>query len=255
MTAPRIFEPEYYERMRQLEATSWWNAGMRDVAAALLKQASLPPAGLMLDVGCGSGQTMTWFGGNHPGWRTIGLDVAADAVATARRDHPKVCVASALQLPLPERSIDLAITFDVMQHLPLAGGDGQALRELRRVLKPGGHLLVRTNAQSFPRTGDDAAANFHKYQPAEFHAKLEAAGFAVLRLSRLNALLGLAEIPRELEARRSQHTEYHGLLADPSTQGSRLSSLKRAWLLFEGRLVGSGWQLPFGRSIVALCRA
>ena len=35
MTAPRIFTPEYYERMRRLEAISWWNAGMRDVAAAL----------------------------------------------------------------------------------------------------------------------------------------------------------------------------------------------------------------------------
>ena len=32
MTAPRIFTPEYYARMRELEAGSWWNAAMRDVA-------------------------------------------------------------------------------------------------------------------------------------------------------------------------------------------------------------------------------
>ena len=55
-------------------------------------------------------------------------------------------------LPFADRSIDLVITLDVMQHLPLGSGDKQALAELRRVLKAGGHLPVRTNAQSFPWT-------------------------------------------------------------------------------------------------------
>jgi SAM-dependent methyltransferase len=156
---------------------------------------------------------------------------------------------------LPDRSVDLAITLDVMQHLPLDGGDVAALGELRRVLKPGGYLFVRTNAQAFPRTSDDPAYNFHKYEPAEFRAKLEAAGFNVMRLSRLNALLGLAEIPRELRARRSQNSEYHGLLADPAAVHSKTASLKRVWLQVEGRLVSAGWRMPFGRTIVALCRA
>jgi len=255
MTAPRIFEPEYYARMRALEAASWWNAGMRDVASLLLDQVSLAPTGLMLDVGCGSGQTMMWFARRHPRWRTLGLDVAWEGVAAARHAGAgPVLAGSALALPLPDRSVDLAITLDVMQHLPLAGGDVAALAELRRVLKPGGHLFVRTNAQAFPRTGDDPAYNFHKYEPAEFRAKLESAGFTVMRLSRLNALLGLAEIPRELRARRSQNSEYHGLLADPAAVRSNMASLKRVWLQIEGRLVSAGWRMPFGRTIVALCR-
>ena len=61
MTAPRIFTPEYYARMRELEAGSWWNAAMRDVAAMLLDDVQLPPIGTLIDVGCGSGQTLTWF--------------------------------------------------------------------------------------------------------------------------------------------------------------------------------------------------
>jgi len=255
MTAPRIFEPEYYTRMRALEATSWWNAGMRDVAALLLDQVSLPPSGLMLDVGCGSGQTMMWFANRHPGWRTVGLDIAWEGVAAARSAGAgSVFAASALALPLPARSVDLVITLDVMQHLPLGGGDAAALEELQRVLKPGGHLFVRTNAQAFPRTADDPEYNFHKYEPAEFRAKLESAGFTVMRLSRLNALLGLAEIPRELRARRSQSSEYHGLLADPAAVRSKTASLKRACLQLEGRFVSAGWRMPFGRTIVALCR-
>jgi len=114
VTPPRIFAPEYYERMRQLEESSWWNAGMRDVASMLLKQASLPPAGLMLDVGCGSGQTMAWFARSHPGWRTAGLDVAWEGITAAHRARAAVCVASALRLPLADRSVDLAITLDVV---------------------------------------------------------------------------------------------------------------------------------------------
>ena len=58
---PRIFTPEYYARMRDLESVSWWNAGMRDIAARLLDKAQLPENGSVLDAGCGSGQTMAWF--------------------------------------------------------------------------------------------------------------------------------------------------------------------------------------------------
>lgn len=56
--APRIFAPEYYRRMRALEAHGWWNAGMRDVAELLLARADLSEHGTLVDVGCGTGQTM-----------------------------------------------------------------------------------------------------------------------------------------------------------------------------------------------------
>lgn len=256
VAVPRIFEPDYYDRMAALEAGSWWNAGMRDVARRLLDQVRVPPSGALLDVGCGSGQTMTWLGRQFPGRRRIGLDVAWHGVAAARGAQVgAVCLGSAVALPIPDRSIDLAVTLDVLQHLPLDGGDIAALTELRRVLKPGGHLFVRTNAQAFPHTADDHEYNFHKYEVPEFHAKLVHVGFSVMRLSRVNAVLGLAEIPRELRARRGQKSNYHGLLADPIAIRSRTASLKRAWLALEGRLVSSGVRLPFGRTIVALCRA
>ena len=253
-SAPRIFEPDYYERMRRLESQSWWNAGMRVVAAQLLGSASLPQRGTVLDVGCGSGQTIGWalelLGG---GWNAIGLDVAMEGVAAARAAGFNVLHASALEIPLPNESVDLVITLDVLQHLPLGGGDVAALREMRRVLKPGGTLFIRTNAQSFPRTRDDAAFNFRKYEPSHLRHALVAAGFDVKRLSRINALLGLAEIPRELRANRGQSSDgYHGLLATPSTGGALGRALKRWWLSLEGRIVALGIPLPIGRTIVAL---
>lgn len=255
MSAPRIFTAEYYERMRTLEAGSWWNAGMRDVATGLLALADLSRTGCALDVGCGSGQTMAWLAMLLPGWRVIGIDVSADGLRAARAAGQSVSKGSALAIPQMTGSVDLIVCLDVLQHLPLGGGDETALAEARRVLRPGGWLFVRTNAQAVPRTADDPEANFHKYQVGELKAKLERAGFAVRRVSRVNALLGLAEIPRELRAHRSDGNRYHGILAKPETVDGRWDAVKRSWLRCEGRAVRAGVRLPMGRTIVALARA
>jgi SAM-dependent methyltransferase len=253
--APWIFSPDYYTRMGALEAGSWWNAAMRDTATRLLRGAGMPAHGTALDVGCGTGQTMSWLRSLYPGWRFAGIDVAADGLRAARARGEDVTLASALDIPFPSASMDLVVTLDVVQHLPLPNGDLTALAEMRRVLRPGGLLLLRTNAQGFPRTEDDPAAQFRKYDVADLRRKLEASGLAPLRLSRVNALLGLAEIPRELRARRASGSAgYHGLLAAPRPPG-RGDRLKRWWLGLEGRAVAAGVPLPIGRAILALCRA
>ena len=253
MTAPRIFTPEYYARMRELESGSWWNAAMRDVAAKLLADVRLPPDGTIIDVGCGSGQTLTWFTQRFGSWRPLGCDISEDAVVAARRLGFEITKASALELPYPGESADVVTSLDVLQHVPLGGGDLVAMKEMRRVLKPGGWLFVRTNAQSFPRSADDHEFQFHRYEPDELRMKLSSAGFFVRRLSRVNALLGLAEIPREMRAKRTQHSDYHGILATSHRNGSLASSAKRAWVGLEGEAIRRGVRLPAGRTIVALC--
>jgi hypothetical protein len=73
-------------------------------------------------------------------------------------------------------------------------------------------------------------------------------------LGRCNAVLGLAEIPRELRASQTETRGYHGILAQ-SRKGSRFAdSVLRAWLRFEGRAMIAGLPLPLGRTIFALCR-
>ncbi len=252
--APRIFTSEYYARMRALEQGSWWNAGMRDVAAAMLGRAELHGTGNMLDVGCGSGQTMQWFGAMYPAWTKSGVDVALEAVTAARSAGLAAAVGSALALPIDPASADLVITLDVLQHLPLPDGDSVALAEVYQVLRPGGVLFVRTNCQSYPRTIDDAAYNFRKYEPQHLNSKLKKCGFDILLMSRANAMLGFAEIGREMRATKTDGAGYHGILAVPSRNDGLAFAAKRATLRAEGRLIAAGATLPFGRSIVALCR-
>lgn len=251
---PRIFTPEYYAHMRELEGRSWWNAGMRDIALNLLVRSGLPDRGVMLDAGCGSGQTMSWFFESHSKWFVTGLDVAMEGLVFARTAGQSVAQANVLAAPIANASVDLVISLDVLQHLPLEGGDRAALSEFARILRPGGTLLIRTNAQAFPRTENDAGAAFRKYEPDVLRAALMANGLEILRLGRVNAVLGLAEIPRELRARNQQSAGYHGILAPPPQGNGFIAALKRRWLNLEGRALASGWQLPFGRTIFALCR-
>lgn len=250
--APQIFSPEYYARMRELESGAWWNAGMRDIAVALLAKAALPNTGLMIDAGCGSGQTMSWFLSSRPSWQSWGCDVAVDAVKAASAAQLEVALADVMKLPLPESFADLVVSFDVIQHLPLDHGDLRALTEFFRVLKPGGYLLLRTNARSWPHTVDDPANNFRKYSPALLRERLTRSGFSIDYLSRANALLGLAEIPREARASRDAGDGYHGILAEARGQPGLGRSLKRGMLRMEGVAIANHMRLPFGRSIIAL---
>jgi len=164
--SPQPHTPEYFARMRALEAASWWNAGMRDVSARLIELASLGDKPTVLDVGCGSGQTVAWLRAAHEGWKTVGLDIALEGLTAAREEGLDVIRASALDIPFASGSVDFITALDVLHHLPLAGGDVAALQEMRRVLKPGGYVLARTNAQSFPRKHDDIVSQYHTYEPA-----------------------------------------------------------------------------------------
>lgn len=226
---------------------------MRSIALKLLHTIKLPAAGNVLDAGCGSGQTMEWLAGILPGWQCTGVDLSHDALTAARSIGQTVGAASVLDLPLESHTFDLTISLDVLQHLPLDGGDAKALREIHRVLKPRGVLLIRTNAQSFPRVRADEANLYQRYDPEPLARMLTECGFDILRLSRANSILGLAEIPRELRAKGKSNGSYHGLLSTPRAAG-RLDRIKRRLLEAEGTLLARGARLPFGRTLFALCR-
>ena len=102
----------------------------------------------VLDIACGSGFGLRML--DAAGARTLGVDYDAGALGDIRRRQPtaRVVRADALRLPLPTGSVDLVVSFETIEHVADARG---LVVELRRVLKPGGSLVLSTpNARFGP---------------------------------------------------------------------------------------------------------
>ncbi|MCL7375579.1 methyltransferase domain-containing protein [Streptomyces sp. 35G-GA-8] len=114
-------------------------------AAYLL--AELRPGQDLLDVGCGPGTITADLAGLVAPGTVTAVDAAEDvlgrareATASAGRDNVRFAVADVHALDFPDDSFDIVHAHQVLQHV---GDPVQALRELRRVCRPGGIVAAR----------------------------------------------------------------------------------------------------------------
>ncbi|MFD7547793.1 class I SAM-dependent methyltransferase [Streptomyces sp. NPDC059578] len=119
----------------------------RSVRQARMLAAALGPAAdrpaVVLDVGCGDGSAARAAGPLLTGHRVIGVDWSQDALRRARQ-HLTDVVRGELadgRLPLRSGCADAVLFSEVIEHLV---DPDAALDELRRVLRPGGHLMLST---------------------------------------------------------------------------------------------------------------
>ena len=108
--------------------------------AAILQDAKGPA--VVLDVGCGDGSALATAAAQNPAHHFAGLDWSADAVRQARaRGLTAVRGTIETRLPVADSKADVVIMSELIEHL--VDPDG-ALEQVRRVLRPGGHLLLST---------------------------------------------------------------------------------------------------------------
>jgi SAM-dependent methyltransferase len=239
---------EEYERMFRVEQAHWWYVGMRAIAFALLDGALAGPrAGdrRILDAGCGTGANLVELQARG---RAFGIDVSPDALALCRSRGVRVARAGVLQLPFADGSFDCVTSFDVLYHRWVAD-DLAAAREMVRVLRPGGWLLVRVPALgALWGAHDEAVHSRHRYTRDELSRLLRAAGAPPQRVSYANSLLLPAVALRRW---------LDGLTG---RQGSDLTPLPAALEWLFGRALGleaclvRRVSLPLGASVVALAR-
>ena len=119
--------------------------GVRDVHWRLIAQAGIEPGSTVLEIGCGTGNVLLLAARAVPGATLIGLDPDPRVLAIAARKARRAGVNMQLdqgyadRLPYPDGSVDRVLSAFMLHHLP---GDQQqaALREVHRVLAPGGRL-------------------------------------------------------------------------------------------------------------------
>jgi SAM-dependent methyltransferase len=246
-------EREQYAIMARREGRHWWYVGMRRVALAVLESALAGRSGLrILDAGCGTGGTtveLRRFG------EVVGVDLAWEALEPARgRGLTGLARASIESLPFGAAEFDAATSFEVVYHLGVAS-DATALKEIRRVLKPGGLFLLRVPAHDWLRGEHDRLVHTrHRYSRGEVTRKLADAGFSVDRLSWANSVLFLPAVAKRLLERTNGHDS---AAAEPDLwqPPAPINALLESTVAVEALAIPRGLPLPFGLSLLAVARA
>lgn len=182
---------EEYRAMFELEERLWWYEGMRAVTASMLDGwAAALRNRRLLDVGCGTGFSMTWLRERFNSSGAFGVDLSEHAAEFWReRGLDTIAIAGAAALPFASHEFDLVTCFDVIYQLD-AQGAGTSLTEMNRVLKRGGLLFIREPAYDWLRGSHDLAVSTrHRYTLGELTGLLVERGFVIRRESYANTLL------------------------------------------------------------------
>jgi len=174
-----------YPIMFRVEQAHWWYTGRRKILAgfveAICRQVT-DRRPRILDVGCGTGANLLMLAEYGD---AEGVDISEDALAFCReRGLDKVRLGAGEQLPYDDGTFDLVTAFDVVEHMD---DDLAGLREMRRVLRPGGRVLLFVPTFMFLwGLQDDVSNHRRRYRLPQLRRVLEQAGFEIERTSYAN---------------------------------------------------------------------
>ncbi|MYW94643.1 methyltransferase domain-containing protein [Amycolatopsis rubida] len=214
------------------DALSMMNTRTASDRAAFAQQLFIPGS-RVLDLGCGQGSITTTLA---PNCHVIGLDIHHPLLPTASTvDYIN---ATAYALPFATASFDVVFSHALFEHL---ADPAAVLAEIRRVLRPGGHLAISTSdwsrAKIRPRTANvDAALRGHyllrrssggdPFSGRTIATKLATAGFTnITERSRYREDLSYRALATYVEARLAE-----ALSKPPTKDHDQLTSAARsAW--------------------------
>ncbi|RBY86543.1 class I SAM-dependent methyltransferase [Blastococcus sp. TF02A-30] len=170
-------------KLARLEHHHWWYAERRSVLRRILRDRRT--GGWAADIGAAAGGNTRVL--QSLGWRPLAFEYSATGAELARSRGLQVARADAHALPLRDGAMGVVIALDVLEHLE---DDAQAARELRRVLRPDGVLVVAVPADpTLWSAHDDAVGHLRRYTADTLGTLLTEAGFEIQQLRSWNVLL------------------------------------------------------------------
>jgi SAM-dependent methyltransferase len=225
----------------------WWYRGRRLIIAAELDRLPLRTGARVLDAGCGSGRTLQDL---RAYGEVSGIELSELAADHARgRELGEVRVGRVEALPWEDDRFDLVTCLDVLEHTP---DDRVALRELRRVTRPGGWLLLTVPAYpSLWSTHDVVNHHYRRYRRSTLRRAATAAAWRVDRLTSFNSLLLPAAAAVRVSQRyrlRNENDHVSELRVGPHW----LNGVLERPLQIEAAMLRRGYTLPAGLSLLAV---
>ena len=232
--------------MFRVEETHWWYQALHRLIFQTL-EAELPDwrEKKILDVGCGTGAILKQLGNPE---RNVGIDLAPEAISFCReRGLSNVEQGDIHALPFPDASFDAVICSSVLYHQWVSDIEG-AVREMGRVLRPGGLVLVNVPAFAFLHSAhDEAVMTARRFRKPEIRQLLQKQNFRIRRLTYWTTFLfPLAVVARTLGGSKMGR--------DFETEGASITQRALGVIMaFELRLLRR-ISMPFGVALLAVAR-
>jgi SAM-dependent methyltransferase len=239
----------YELQTHRAEDRHWWYRGRRSVLENVITDLRLPARARILDAGCGSGRNMLELARHGT---VTGVELSSTSAALAReRGAGEVVEGSVLSMPFESASFDLAVSLDVIEHLE---DDLGALRELRRVIAPGGALLITVPAYQWLWSGHDEVNHHHRrYTRRSLQHVAEQAGWETVRTTYFNSLLLPVAILLRVLDRLSPARATESSL-DLWVPPAPVNWLLERPLQLEAAIIARGGRIPAGLSLLTLFR-
>jgi SAM-dependent methyltransferase len=232
-------EPSEYALMDAAEDRMWWYRALH----VHLVDALAGTRGRVLDAGCGTGGFLAVLRDQRSDLSCVGIEWDSAAAARAgAKSLAAVARGSVNALPFADASFDAAVSADVLCHEAV---DPRAtLFELKRVLRPGGRLIVNLPAYQWMLSAHDRQVhNVRRFTARTTTTLLRQAGFDPIHTSYWNSLLlPLMILQRRLLTRGDS-------VSDVAPFPPWLDVTLHAMTIFERKLPVA---LPFGGSVLAI---
>ena len=161
------------------EATHFWFRGFRAFVVPILEELAAGRRDLrLIDCGCGTGNNLSLL---EPHGQAFGFDLTREGAHRALRSGRPAVQADIERIPFTSGTFDIATSFDVVQSVP---DDRAALREMARILKPGGYAVLNVSALEILRADHAEVWNeLRRYTPASAGRLVADSGLQVVRIS------------------------------------------------------------------------
>lgn len=238
--------PHQIRELSSLEPWHFWFVARRRLLRELLSTHLGQSTGVVLELGCGSGALLRELA--DEGAQVVGIDRCPEGLTAQQRSTlgGRLLRGDAQHLPLRDGTVDAALLLDLLEHVDDTG----TLSEVRRVLRPGGVVVL--TAPAFPQLWsirDELASHQRRYTRASLQTLVANTGFELLELRFFQSLLfPLFVLARVLGRRSAEMRAMEN--APPRWLNATLLAILEAERGLHPRL-----RLPFGSSMIAICRA